>query len=60
MKDVIATVGEDQKLKIWTNEHTNKDASGWKLSWEKSFAEPVWKCSWSPVGFMLAVSCGDN
>jgi protein transport protein SEC13 len=60
MKDVIATVGEDQKLKIWTNEQTSKDASGWKLSWEKTFAEPVWKCSWSPVGFMLAVSCGDN
>lgn len=60
MKDMIATVGEDQKLKIWKNEHSSKDAGGWKLSWEKTFAEPVWKCSWSSVGFMLAVSCGDN
>jgi len=60
MKDVIATVGEDQKLKIWINQQTSKDAGGWVLSWEKAFNEPVWKCSFSPVGFMLAISCGDN
>lgn len=28
--------------------------------WDFSFKEPVWRCSWSPVGFMLAVSSGDN
>ena len=27
---------------------------------EITFEQPVWKCSWSPVGFMLAVSCGNN
>jgi len=30
------------------------------LSAEQSFNSPVWKVSWSPIGFMLAVSSGDN
>jgi protein transport protein SEC13 len=60
MRDMIATVGEDHRLKIWKNEHTSEDAKGWTLDWDKSFQEPVWKCTWSPVGFMLAVSFGDN
>lgn len=58
MNDLIATCGEDQNVKIWKRQ----DGKGgkWTVSWETSFTEPVWKCSWSPVGFMLAVSCGDN
>lgn len=32
----------------------------WKLAWEHTFNDPVWRCSWSPVGFMLAVCAGDN
>jgi len=62
MRDMIATCGEDQKLKIWKNDFVkqNKDQNNWQLAWEESFPEPVWKCSWSPVGFMLAVSSGDN
>lgn len=57
MKDMIATVGEDRQLKIWKS--TGKDAQ-WVLAFRYSFNEPVWKCSWSPVGFMLGVSGGDN
>lgn len=60
MKDLIATCGEDQKLKIWKNESSAQKGATWKLAFETSFNEPCWKCSWSPVGFMLAVSCGDN
>ena len=36
MKDIIATVGEDHKLKIWKNEHSSKDAQGWTLQWERT------------------------
>ena len=30
------------------------------MAYEKELQEPVWKCSWSPVGFLLAVSSGDH
>jgi protein transport protein SEC13 len=64
MKDMIATVSEDQTLKIWKAEFDpalkNKQPANWVLSFRHQFNEPVWRCSWSPVGFMLAVSCGDN
>lgn len=61
MKDLIATCGEDQKLKIWKNETNNQKAGvEWKLAFETSFNQPCWSCSWSQVGFMVAVSCGDN
>jgi len=64
MKDMIASCGEDKVLKIWKNEYTNQKnanlGSQWKLAFQQIYAEPVWKCAWSPVGFMLAVSSGDN
>ena len=64
MHDMIATVGEDQKVRIWKSEPVNQKAQHqqqvWKLAWERAFSEPVWRCSWSPVGFMLAVCSGDN
>ena len=64
MKDMIATCGEDQVLKIWKNEYINQKSSNmgssWKLAWQLRFNEPVWKCGWSPVGFMVAVSSGEN
>ena len=64
MHDMIATVGEDQKVRIWKSEPVNQKAQHqqqvWKLAWERAFGEPVWRCSWSPVGFMLAVCSGDN
>ena len=59
---MIATAGEDNTVKIWKSPITNNKniESSWKLVWEQSFDEPVWKCSWSPVGFMLAISLGNN
>ena len=52
--DLIASCDESNKLKIW-----RKDQD-WTMWQEIELQAPVWKCSWSPVGFMLAVSCGDN
>ena len=63
MKDMIATVGEDKLLRIWKCEANplNKEFAGkWVLAFKYEFREPVWRCSWSPIGFMLAVSGGDN
>jgi protein transport protein SEC13 len=57
MKDMIATVSEDQKLKIWKSEG-GKEA--WVVAYRHQFTQPVWRCSWSPISFMLAVSGGDN
>jgi len=38
MSDLIATCGEDQKLKIWKNESSAQKAGGvWKLAFETSF-----------------------
>ena len=65
MKDMIATVGEDKVLRIWKCEYVNQKQSKlgqelFKITFQTRFDEPVWKCGWSPVGFMLAVSTGDN
>ena len=57
--NLIATCGEDQKLKIWRSEENLKNNS-WVLVHEEDFQTPVWKCNWSPVGFMLAASSGEN
>lgn len=57
-RDIIATCGEDNELKIWI--WSPKSSKDWQLAWSHEFKEPVWKCSWSQVGFMLGVSTGDN
>lgn len=59
---MIATCGEDKMLRIWKCEYINqKNANNqWRLAFQQPHNEPVWKCAWSPVGFMLAVSSGDN
>lgn len=64
MKELVATVGEDKKLKIWKLDFSagvkGSQQNQWHLVFEKEMQCPVWKCSWSPLGFMLAVSSGDN
>lgn len=59
--DHIAVVDEGKRLRVWVSESgQNQKEKQWVLQEEKLFKYPVWKCSWSPVGFMLAVSCGNN
>ena len=61
-KDMIATCGEDKSLKIWKDEYMGPKKMGndWKLAFQHTFEEPCYKCDWSQVGFMLAVSSGEN
>jgi len=56
--DLIAAVDENKRLRVFVCE--NNQNKQWVLQDEKLFKFPVWKCSWSPVGYMLAISCGNN
>jgi protein transport protein SEC13 len=59
--DLISVVDEGKRLRIWVSDSSQKQQDKqWVLQDEKIFKYPVWKCSWSPVGFMLAISCGNN
>ena len=58
---MIAVVDEGKRLRVFVSENNQNSANKqWVIRDEKSFKYPVWKCSWSPVGFMLAISCGNN
>lgn len=59
--ELIAVVDENKRLRVWSGEATQNSANKqWVLQEEKTFNFPAWKCSWSPIGFMLAVSLGNN
>ena len=57
MADYIASVSEDKTLKIWMQE---SGVAGWQCVFMQQETEPLWKCSWSPMSAMLAVTSGDN
>ena len=56
--DYIASVSEDRRLRIWRKLAGEQD---WIIVFEnKEEVVPVWRCTWSPISCMLAVSYGDN
>jgi hypothetical protein len=61
MKDLIATSGEDQKLKIWKNESSAQKGATWKLAFETSFnvaiEEKLSQCTESPKRRRLLRKC---
>ncbi|KAG5438840.1 hypothetical protein PCANB_002560 [Pneumocystis canis] len=57
-KSYIASASQDKTVIIWTQEN----GGPWKKNYlsDKPFPEVVWRVSWSLLGNILAVSCGDN
>lgn len=56
--DYIASVSEDRSLRIWRR---HVDEKGWRVVFEhREDSVPAWRCSWSPISCMLAVSFGNN
>lgn len=55
--DMIASVSEDKTCKVWKQ---NRDGqwSDTKITFKEQV--PLWKCSWSQIGNLLAISGGDN
>lgn len=61
MSELIAVVDENKRLRVWASEGSQNSANKqWVIQEEKTFKYPAWKCSWSPIGFLLAVSFGNN
>jgi len=55
----IASCSQDKKVIIWTN---NEGPNGheWESKVLSDFNDIVWHVSWSVMGNILAVSCGEN
>lgn len=55
----IASCSQDKKVIIWTN---NEGPNGheWESKILNDFNDIVWHVSWSAMGNILAVSCGEN
>lgn len=54
--EMIASVSEDMTCRVW--KRTDKAWIEKRITFSQNV--PLWKCSWSQVGNMLAVSGGDN
>eukprot|EP00731_Ephydatia_muelleri_P001706 Em0001g1706a len=54
----IASCSQDGKVIVWTKDESS--GQNWTPKVLKTFAEVVWRASWSVTGDILAVSGGDN
>ena len=54
----IASCSQDGKVIVWTKDESSGE--NWNPKVLKTFAEVVWRASWSVTGDILAVSGGDN
>ncbi|XP_047114689.1 protein SEC13 homolog [Schistocerca piceifrons] len=55
-KSVIASCSQDRRVVIWYSD----DYVTWNPTVLHTFDDVVWNVSWSLIGNILAVSCGDN
>ena len=55
----IASCSQDKKVIIWTNAE-GPNGHEWESKVLNDFNEIVWHVSWSVMGNILAVSCGEN
>lgn len=55
----IASCSQDRKVIIWTNAE-GPNGHEWDSKVLNDFEEIVWHVSWSVMGNILAVSCGEN
>lgn len=55
LSNTIASCSEDKTVVIWSEEN-----GVWRKSKVLDFPHKIWRCSWSPMGNILAVSQGDN
>lgn len=55
----IASASQDRKVIIWTN-NEGPNRHEWESKVLPEFDDVVWHVSWSVMGNILAVSCGDN
>lgn len=54
---LLASCSEDKTVYVWTR--TGEDTP-WIPKLMQAFESPVWRCSWSVAGTILAVSSGDD
>lgn len=55
----IASCSQDKKVIIWIN-NEGPNSSEWESKILHEFNDIVWHVSWSVMGNILAVSCGEN
>lgn len=55
----IASCSQDKRVIIWTN-NEGPNGTEWESKVLNEFPDIVWHVSWSVMGNMLAVSCGEN
>ncbi|KAG9510996.1 Plastin-3 [Fragariocoptes setiger] len=55
----IASGSQDRKVIVWTN-NGGPNGHEWEPKTLAEFDDVVWHVSWSVMGNILAVSCGDN
>lgn len=55
----IASCSQDKKVIIWTN-NEGPNSGEWESKVLSDFNDIVWHVSWSVMGNILAVSCGEN
>lgn len=55
----IASCSQDKKVIIWTNAE-GPNGQEWESKTLNEFNDVVWHVSWSMMGNILAVSCGEN
>lgn len=56
----IASCSQDKKVIIWTNNEGPNEPTDWEPKVLNDFDNIVWHVSWSLMGNILAVSCGEN
>lgn len=56
-EEIIASGGQDLKVIIWKKSYEGND---WGEQIMHVFNDMIWHVSWSLMGNVLAVSCGDN
>lgn len=55
----IASCSQDKRVIIWTN-NEGPNGQEWEFKTLNDFNDIVWHVSWSVMGNILAVSCGEN
>lgn len=55
----IASCSQDKRVIIWTN-NEGPNGNEWESKVLNDFNDIVWHVSWSVMGNILAVSCGEN